>query len=339
MLPHQAIDQAANASGTYNYEQFFTQVKPFFQASDIRYCNQESPSASTLGVYGYPTFNAPAAFPEALSNVGCNLINLANNHANDEGQTGINETLQAWSNLHPLAYVGTASSAAQQNNVSYFTVKGVKFAYLAYAECSNDASISSYGLNLLSNSALVESQVATARKNADVLLVGTHSCSEDTYTPDSTIVKWDQYFADHGVDAVIGTGPHWLQSVKRLPKAGGGNTIVWYSIGNFLSAQTDIGGLIGGLAVMNVDVKTKQITDIGFMPTYMHYEWTAAQKASNDLLARHSFMIYPLDQAASAIANSQDNATVAAQTTSVTSIMNKYTTVTMLTSKTFYSFK
>ncbi len=338
MLPHQAIDQAADLSGNYNYEQFFTQVKPYFQAGDIRYCNQESPSASSVGVSGYPTFNAPDAFPEALSNVGCNLINLANNHADDVGQTGINETLQAWSKLPALAVAGTASSAAQQSNVSYFTVKGVKFAYLAYAECSNNTAVSSYGLNLLSNTSLVESQVATARKNADVLLVGTHSCSEDTYTPDSTIVKWDQYFADHGVDAVIGTGPHWLQSVKRLPKAGGGNTIVWYSIGNFLSAQTDIGGLIGGLAVMNVDVKTKQITDIGFMPTYMHYEWTAAQKASNDLLARHDFSIFPLDLASSAMQNSQDNTTVAAQTAQVTSIMNKYTTVTMLTSKTFNDF-
>lgn len=338
MLPHQAIDQAADKNGSYNYEQFFTQVKPFFQGADIRFCNQESPSASSAGISGYPTFNAPDAFPEALSNVGCNLINLANNHADDAGQTGINETLQEWSTLHPLAYAGIASSAAQQNNISYFSVKGVKFAYLAYAECSNDKAVSSYGLNLLGNTSLVETQVDATRKNADIVLVGTHSCSEDTYTPDSTIVKWDQYFADHGVDAVIGTGPHWLQSVKRLPKAGGGTTVVWYSIGNFLSAQTDIGGLIGGLAVMNIDTKTKQIADIGFMPTYMHYEWTAQQKANNDLLARHDFSIYPLDLAASAMANSQDNTTVAAQTAQVTSIMNKYTPVTMLTSKTFGGF-
>ncbi len=339
MLPHQAIDISAQTGSTYNYQQFFTQVEPFFQAADIRFCNQESPSASSLPVSAYPTFNAPAAFPIDLSAVGCNLINLANNHADDKGQTGIDETLDAWNGLHPLAAVGTNASAADQSVVHYFTVKGVTFAYLAYAECSNDTSVTPYGLNLLSNKALVTQQVAEARKNANIVLVGTHSCTEDTYTPDSTIVSSDQFFADQGVDAVIGTGPHWLQPVKRLPKAGGGSTIVWYSIGNFLSAQTDIGGLIGGFAVMNVNVQTKKITDIGFMPTYMHYEWTAQQKAANDLLARHDFMIYPLDQAAAAMADSQDHTTVQAQTQLVTSILNTYTSVPILNSQTFFSFR
>jgi poly-gamma-glutamate synthesis protein (capsule biosynthesis protein) len=339
MLPHQAIDDSAQAGGTYNYQQFFTLVKPFFQAADIRFCNQESPSAATLPISSYPTFNAPPQFPADLSAVGCNLVNLANNHADDKGQTGIDETLEAWSSLHPLAAVGTSASAADQDVIHYFTVKGVTFAYLAYAECSNDKSVTAYGVNLLSDRALVTEQVAEARKTADIVLVGTHSCTEDTYTPDSTITSWDQYFADQGVDAVIGTGPHWLQPVRRLPKPGGGYTIVWYSIGNFLSAQTDIGGLVGGFAVMDVDTQTKKITDIGFLPTYMHYEWTAAQKAANDLLARHDFMIYPLDQAAVAMADSQDDTTVAAQTEQVTSILNTYTDVPILTSKTLFSFR
>jgi hypothetical protein len=71
------------------------------------------------------------------------------------------------------------------------------------------------------------------------------------------------------------------------------------------------------------------------MPTYMHYEWTAAQKVADDQAARHNLMIYPLDQAAAPLANSQDNTTVEAQTVRVTQLMNSLTPVTMLTSQTF----
>jgi hypothetical protein len=102
-----------------------------------------------------------------------------------------------------------------------------------------------------------------------------------------------------------------------------------------LSTQLDINGLIGGIGVMKIDTSSKTVTFVGFMPTYMHYEWTAAQKAADDESARHNLMIYPLDQASVPLANSQDDTTVEAQTTRVTQIMNKYTPVTMLISKTF----
>jgi hypothetical protein len=74
------------------------------------------------------------------------------------------------------------------------------------------------------------------------------------------------------------------------------------------------------------------------MPTYMHYEWTATQKAQGDLLARHNLMIYPLDQAADALAQSQNHTTVSAQTTHVTELLNTYMPVEMLTSRTFTTF-
>ncbi len=335
MLPHDSVNANAKTNDSYDYQQFFVKVRPFFQQSDIRYCNQEAPAATGMSPSGYPTFNAPVEFAQDLQAVGCNLINLANNHADDRGQAGIDGTLDTWQRLDPLAYAGINRNAANQQKVSYFTVKGVKFAYLGYSECSNNRSVSSYGLNLLSNHSLVERQVNEARANADMVVVGTHWCTENVSSQSAAADRWASYFADKGVDIVIGTGPHYLQPVKRLPKAGGGTTLVWFSLGNFLSTQVGIQGLIGGVAVMDIDTTTKTVTNIGFLPTYMSYYWTADQAKAYDLPSRKNLMIYPLDTASSVLPNQVDKTTVDAQTAFVKQLMNRYTSVPLLTSQSF----
>jgi poly-gamma-glutamate synthesis protein (capsule biosynthesis protein) len=338
MLPHDTVNQAARTSVGYNYLPLFSKVTPYFKNADITYCNQESPSARQFAVSGYPTFNAPISFAHDLSTLGCNMINLANNHANDRGQAGIAATRQVWDGLPTLAVAGTARSPAERNKIATFTKGGIKFAFLSYAKCSNSTLANSYGLNLLSRS-LVSSQISAARQaGAEMIIVGTHWCRENVSHQDADQEAWAKYLATKGVDIVIGTGPHWLQPVEQLPKAGGGKTLVWFSLGNFLSSQLEVNGLIGGIAVMEIDSKSHVVTDVGFLPTYMHYEWTAAQAASGDLLARHNLQIYPLDQAAPALARSQNHTTVSAQTERVTKLLNTYTHVEILNSSNFASF-
>ena len=338
MLPHDTVNQAAHTTSGYDYLPLFTKVAPFLKDADIAYCNQESPSASQFRVSGYPTFNAPISFAHDLSTLGCNMINLANNHANDRGQAGITATRHVWDGLPTLAVAGTARTPAEQKQISIFRKGDITFAFLSYAKCSNSHLANSYGVNILSRS-LVSTQIKAARTaGAQMIIVGTHWCHENTSQQDADQNTWAAYLASQGVDIVIGTGPHWLQPVKQLPKAGGGTTLVWFSLGNFLSSQLEINGLIGGIAVMEIDAASHSVSSVGFMPTYMHYEWTAAQQAHGDLLARHNLMIYPLDQAADALAQSQNHTTVSTQTTRVTKLLNTYMPVQMLTSRTFTTF-
>jgi poly-gamma-glutamate synthesis protein (capsule biosynthesis protein) len=334
MLPHAAINLRARTDNSYDYKPFFAGVKNFTTAGDVRFCNQESPSDASLPVAAYPTFNAPIEFPRDLEASGCNVIGLANNHLNDKGQAGIDGTRAEWDKLKPLGLSGANRSAAEQKQISYFTIKGVKFAFLAYAEYSNNKNLTPYGLNLLDKN-LVTEQVKQAQQQADIVLVSVHWGTESMEAPNAIQKTWAKTLADLGVDAVIGTGPHWLQPVEKLPKNGGGETIVWYSLGNFLSAQLDIEGLVGGLAVMDVDPASKSIVGVGFLPTYMHYEWTPAEKARDDLLARHSFGLFPLDQAVDPLARSLNNTTVPIQTERVSRIMNSLTKVPILTSQDF----
>jgi poly-gamma-glutamate capsule biosynthesis protein CapA/YwtB (metallophosphatase superfamily) len=335
MLPHDSVNQQAKTADGYNYRPFFSGVEKYFQASDVRFCNQETPSAGTgFGISGYPTFNAPEEFAKDLSAVGCNVINLANNHINDKGQAGIDKTLDVWKDLKPLAVAGANHNATEQQAVRYFTVKGIKFAFVAYAEYSNDRSVTAYGLNIL-NEQLVNVQLREARKNADIVLVSVHWGTE--YSPDINNFQtlWSNTFASLGADIVLGTGPHVLEPVKRLPRAGGGETLVWYSLGNFLSTQLDIESLVGGFAMVDIDVGTKKVTKIGFFPTYMHYEWTADEKQREDLLKRKNLKLYPLDLAEEPLKRSQNATSVAEQRGRVSDLLNIYTPVTIVNSDQF----
>ena len=326
MLPHETVNQAAKTANGYDYTPLFMHVQSYLKDADITYCNQESPSAKGLSVTGYPTFNAPVAFSKDLSATGCNLINLANNHAFDRGQAGIDGTLDVWGQLPTLAKAGINRTAAEQNHIAYFEKKGLRFAFLSYTECSNNTTAPASSLNILGKP-LVDSQIAEAKTKADMIIVGTHWCKENVSLQSSSQDTWAQYFADKGVNIVIGTGPHFLQPVKKLERAGGGSTIVWFSLGNFLSTQEQVNGLIGGIATMDISVAKKDVTSISFLPTYMHYEWTATEKAQGDLLKRKNLMIYPLSQAAKPLAQSQNGTTAEAQTKRVTELMNTYTSV------------
>lgn len=327
MLPHGAITKAAKTDSGYDYLQFLKPLQSKYQAADVRFCNQESVSAGEeFGISGYPSFNTSQQFARDLSSFGCNVISLANNHLNDKGQGGIDATLDIWDELKPLARAGANRNVAEQQEVSYFSVQGVKFAFVAYTEISNNNDFAPYALNMLRED-LVTTQLTEARAKADVVMVSVHWGTEYSASINPAQERWSQRFADLGADTVIGTGPHVLEPVKRLPRSGGGETIVWYSLGNLLNAQLDTDSLIGGIARMEVDPVTKKINQISFLPTYMHYEWTAEQKAQEDLQARRNFTIVPLSKAAELMALSQINTTAPDQISRVTTLLNTFTAV------------
>lgn len=335
MLPHDAIlKEAKRPDGTYDFSAMLEPVEPYFARADVRFCNEATAAGGPqFGITGYPVFNAPVEWSRALEGAGCNLINLGTNHTNDKGQPLIDAFVAAWDGRPGvLATAGANRSVEEQNKVRYFRVNGVDFAFLSYITYNNNPNGTSYGVNTYSE-AFAKSQISEARKNADVVIVSMRWGTEDTDVVNATQRRDAQQLADFGADIVLGHGAHVLQPVDRLVGAGGRETLVWYSLGNFLSAQLAIGQLIGGFATMDIDVASKKVTSIGFLPVYSHYEWTPAQKAARDLLARHSFAVYPLDKAAEPLSRSQNATTVEAQMARVREVLNRDSSVPILTSE------
>ena len=332
MLPHDAVNQAAlQADGTYDYTQFLTDIKPLIASSGIVFCNQEVASAgASFGITGYPSFNAPEKFAQDLSTFGCNAINIATNHSNDKGQAGIDGTRGVWDGLAPKLISGANRSPEEQNTVTFTEVNGIKFALVSFAEYSNNALSNDYSVNFYGNDALVVSLLGQARANADVVLVSMHWGTEYSNGINDNQRAAAARVAELGADVIIGTGPHVLEPVEWIPGANGKQTLVWYSIGNLLSTQLELPQLIGGVAQFDAVKQpdgTVAIETPSFVPTYMHYEWTAEQAAAQDLLARHNLHVFPLSAAADALSRSLFGSTVEAQYEYVRSVLGPAVTV------------
>lgn len=329
-IPHDSINQQAEVSGGYDYTKYFSLIKPALQSGDIVFCNQEGPSAGTpLGISGYPTFNAPVEFSRDLSKVGCNTVNLANNHIADKGTEGIDATLSTWEALGPISITGANRNAEQQNTVQYFKKQGITFAFVAFTDLTNNTDIPGYAVNMFSNK-LVNTLLKEAQSNADFTIVSAHWGTEDSGTINQNQEKWAQLLADAGADLIIGTGPHVLQTADVLKGAEGNKTTVLYSIGNMLSTQLKLQELLGGVAVIDINTSTKEIEKVGFLPTYMHYEWSAADEAAENLLARTNIGIYPLENAQKQLDKTRFATTADAELQKIDTLLNQNTKVQIL---------
>lgn len=314
-IAHDAINQEAKKpDGSYDYYPILKNMQPFFDKSDVRFCNQAVPGGGpSFGISGYPVFNSPFEVADGLQRLGCNVINTGTNHTFDKGQPVINSWLDHWASLpNVLAVAGANRSADEQKAIRYFSSKGVKFAFLSYVTYSNTPPANAYGVNMFDRDK-ASAQLREARAKADIVLVSMRWGTEYSSSVNASQKSDAQFLADNGADIIFGHGSHVFQPVEHLKGAAGHDTLVWYSLGNFMSAQLQIEALMNGIAVMDIDVPTKKIREVKLMPIYMHYEWTAEQKAKEDLLSRHNFVLFPLDKATKELTVSQNNTTVEAQ--------------------------
>lgn len=339
IIPHDALNAAAKQeNGSHDYYQFMDNMSPVFEPADIRFCNQAVLGAGEeFGIKGYPVFNSPTSIAADMSKLGCNLINTGTNHTNDISQAAINSSVVAWDDKETLAVAGANRSQAEHDAVKYFTVDGVSFGFVSYTTYSNSADHSSYGLTRYSKE-LATRQITEADKKADIVVVSIRWGTEYSPNVNANQDAISQDLADLGADIVLGHGPHVLEPVKKLSGTNGNTTYVWYSLGNFLNAQLEPEALFNGLAVMDISKATKQIVNVGYLPIYMHYEWTPEQAAAQDLLARTNFDLYVFDDAADSLGRSQLSTTLEEQKARIKKTLNTYTNIPLLTKRQYLDY-
>ena len=329
-IAHDTINaQAKKTDGSYDYIPMVTEMRPYLAKSDIRFCNDPILNGGkALGITGYPKFNSPTDFVTDMGKFGCNLVNTASNHSFDFTQANITASVEAWKSVpNMLAVAGENSSQTEHDAVHYFSVKGVKFAFVAYTTYINKESPiqNDYGVNVFTTS-FASGQIATAKAaGAKVIVASMRWGTEYSTTVTAEQQKDAQWLADQGVQIVLGHGSHELQPVQQLTGSAGGKTVVWYSLGNFLNTQIPPETLFNGLAYMTIDPKTYQPSIVGYLPLYVNYNWTAAQATAQDTNARTNVHMYLLEKTSQQLINNQQlQTTVAAQQARMTSTLNTY---------------
>lgn len=277
-LIHSSVYNDAHRNANYNgydFKPMLTYIKEKVQNYDIGYYNQETILGGTeLGLSNYPAFNSPQEAGDAMIDAGFNLVSLATNHTIDSGSKAVLSSREYWDSQEDVLAVGSYDSFEAQEEVVIAEVNGITYAMLNYTYGTNGIPVpegKEYLVNVWPTDLSIndpesdaeyqayKEQVAEdiekVRDEVDLLIVAMHWGIEYTHTPTAYQVDSAEFLAEHDVDVIIGTHPHVIQPVTWID-----DTLVFYSLGNFISAQyqdDNYNKMIGLMSSFTVTKTTK----------------------------------------------------------------------------------
>jgi poly-gamma-glutamate capsule biosynthesis protein CapA/YwtB (metallophosphatase superfamily) len=193
-------------------------------------------------------FHAPPSYAPLLRRAGFTVMNLANNHALDYGESGQRDTVAAVRRAGLL-------TTGRPGEIAYAKVRGIRVAVLGFAPYPWAQSL----LNLTAAAALVRK----ADQWADLVVVTMHAGAEgadQVHTPTGresafgedrgNTRRFAHAVVDAGADLVVGSGPHVVRGVESYR-----GRLIAYSLGNFLGFNTfEVGGVLSLSGIVRVEL-------------------------------------------------------------------------------------
>lgn len=291
LIHNTLISAGEQEDGTLDYTSFYANIKNDISSADVAVINQETILGGSAFEYtGYPTFNSPWEIGTAAIDAGFDIFTCATNHSLDKGYSGIEQECKFFSEHPEVVHVGTNTSQEEYNSILYYEKNGIKFAILNYTYGTNGIPIPEgreWCVNMMDKDKIT-TDVKAARENADVVIVFPHWGTENSTEVSDYQREYVSLFSELGVDIVIGTHPHVLQPVEWVTnEITGKKMLVYYSLGNFISHQTSLNQLCGGMAQIQIEKKGDEvsITSAKLTPVVCWY------KSTN---GKYAFSVYKL---------------------------------------------
>lgn len=241
-------NSVSNGYDKYNY---FKLVKPYFLDDDITLGNMEVVIGDgTLPVSGDGyNFCAPEYVGDLVSSLDFQVLSTANNHSFDRGLDGILSTLNYFKKTN-IKTVGTYLNEDDKNEARVISKNGIDFGFLAYTYGTNMRVIDDAKnlINVFRNrdtkkfddekKMQIKKDVDALKEKVDVIVVMMHWGNEFTFTPTNDQKEIAAYLNSIGVDIIYGSHSHSIQPIEVIGDEH--KTLVYYSLGNFVSNDDDI---------------------------------------------------------------------------------------------------
>ncbi len=281
---------ASGGSG-YDYTQAFMDVVPLLSQADVTAVNFEGVVSGVT--YGGERAAAPQQMLTALKNAGVDLLQTANSKILNDGVAGLVSTVQSIRGAG-FESVGAFESKADFDRTGGYTVlevRGVKIAVVAFTKGMDGLSLpagSESCVNLLyedysSYYQKVNTQGITrvlrkaAEEKPDVTIALLHWGSEYKDSRSDTQADICKLMIAEGVDAIIGTHPHYVQEMGFDEATG---AFVAYSLGDFFSDATRSGTEYS--VVLDLEITKDNLTGQTAITNYSYTPiFTAEDTAGN----------------------------------------------------------
>lgn len=250
LINDKLYNAAKKDDGSYDFKSMYSYIKDIVKNYDLAYYNQETIlGGSEIGVSSYPAFNSPYEVGDATIDTGFNLVSLATNHTLDRGEKAIINSLNYWNNKSNVLTSGSYLSNDDRNKVNIKEVNNITYTMLNYTYGTNGIKVpegKEYLVNIWPCTGnnpdndtkyqeykeVVKKDILRVRDKVDLLIVAMHFGVEYTHVPTKYQIDMAEFLSSLGVDIIIGTHPHVIMPITYI-----NDTLVIYSLGNFLSAQ------------------------------------------------------------------------------------------------------
>ena len=255
VIPHEPVRAAAAAAGegSAGWSALFADVADVFKSADFGFVNMETPVAPAHSHGSKPfLFDAPIDLIAALKSSGIKIVSFSNNHVMDQGWPGFIETREHLREQGML-FAGSGDTAQQAWQPVIVEANGIKVGWLGMTRWFNGnrnpdkddqphvnffpypgESGGAPGMD----EAGVLAAIKAARAQCDLLVVSIHWGIEYSPAPRPEDVDTAHRMLEAGASVIVGHHPHVLQPVESYRTQDGRDTVIFYSLGNFLSNQS-----------------------------------------------------------------------------------------------------
>ncbi len=201
----------------------FSCVREMLGRADFVVGNLEGPITNSMsksegtapGSAGNFYFTFPIKTAEILARNNFRAVNLGNNHIGNEGREGMVSTKK----ILTKAGVGYFGGLLGDEQIYRSEKRGQKFSFAGFNQFGGDSP------------EMVAKKISLEKKTGRMVFVYVHWGEE--YSDDiSKFRPIAKLFSEAGADAVIGSHSHIILPSERI-----GDTIVYYSLGNFIFDQ------------------------------------------------------------------------------------------------------
>lgn len=240
-------------------ELYFNRVKKYFSSDDLSIGNMEvviGNDGLEVSGDGY-NFCAPSYIGDLVNTLDFEVLSTANNHSFDRGILGIESTINYFRNNTDIVTVGTYNNKEDRENYRILNINDINVGVLAYTYGTNqkinknDKYMIGYYKDPYSRKftdeykELLKNEITKIKEKSDVVIVIMHWGKEFTYSINSEQEDIANYLNSLGVDVIVGSHSHNIQKIDVIGDEH--KTLVFYSLGNFLSADNDISRTPSGM--------------------------------------------------------------------------------------------
>lgn len=269
LMCHSPIFESARINkDSFDFSPIFDDVKEVLSNSDFTIGNLETVVAGKeFGYSGYPSFNSPIEFLQALKNSGFDVLINCNNHSMDRG---IKELINTQKNLEKigLKYVGTKKS--ENDSILILEKNNLKVSLLAYSYGLNGNILpisKSFLINVIDTNN-IKNDISKAKSISDAVIVYLHFGDEYQRKPNSFQKELVNKVFSYGANVIIASHPHVIQDLDYDDEK-----LVAYSLGNFLSNQRwrfSDSGIILNFTLSKNDSNKISVKNFSYIPTWVY---------------------------------------------------------------------